>query len=225
MIDRTEPLRTRLDRFGVRLYGALLASVTLLVIGVGCSTPQSLIEKAETGGRYDRADALEALTDLAQRGRLDRATPEVRERLDGYIARRFSVEPNPTLRAQLIAIALEAELPCAAEILRSGFDDPELAVRLQAVERIEEIPPIERRERLRRRLVEDDDPLVQIAAARAYRSFGTEDWARELVEVIVDPNHDENVRFQAYLSAVELTGADLMFLPEDWRAWLEENSS
>ena len=208
--------------------GALWCSLALLGVSLlssGCATPRSLINQAESGGRHDRAEALEALSSLARHGRLDSIDEELRARLDSYVSQRFSLELNPTLRAQLIAIALEANLPSAPELLRGGFDDPGLAVRLQAVERVDDLPPSERRDRLRRRLMEDEDPLVQIAAARAYRVVGTEGWVRELVDVILDPNNDENVRFQAYLSAIELSGADLMFLPEDWRAWLVEHGS
>ena len=206
------------------------ARISVLLLGVclllpGCASPRSQIEKAEQGGRHDRKEALASLARSARDGKLEKLTPEWRERLERYVSDRFPLEKNPSLRAQLIAIALDASLDCAPQLLADGFDDPELAVRLQAVERITAIAPAERRGRLRRRLLEDPDPLVQIAAARAYREQGTEEWAKELVGVILDPRFDENVRFQAYLSAVALTGADLMFLPEDWRAWLEEHGS
>ena len=212
-------------RMNVKFASVLALALGALFLLPSCSTPRSQIEKAEQGGRHDRKEALASLARSAQEGRLDNLSPEWRERLSRYVTDRFPVEQNPTLRAQLIAIALDASLDSAPQLLAEGFDDPELAVRLQSVERIGSIAPVDRRERLRRRLLEDSDTLVQIAAARAYREQGTEAWAKELVEVIVNPRFDENVRFQAYLSAVALTGADLMFLPEDWRAWLEENGS
>jgi len=40
-----------------------------------------------------------------------------------------------------------------------------------------------------------------------------------LVEVIIDPRIDINVRFQAYLSALALTGEELMFLSAEWERW------
>ena len=162
---------------------------------------------------------------LAREGRLSELDDDLRARFDAYLSRRFANEPNPTVRAEMLAVALEADLPCAPALLRDGFDDPGVNVRLEAVDRVAAMPPVDRRDRLRRRLERDTDPLVQIAAARAYRRHGTEEWAPELVTVLMDPNHDSNVRFQAYLSAVALTGADLMFLPEDWRTWLEMHRS
>ncbi len=203
----------------------LVALVLLLSLSSGCSSPMSLVEDAEEGGRSDRWEALGALAVLAADGRLQRLDADDRARMDTFLSTRFLIEPNPSLRARIVAIALDGELPCGVELLAQAFVDRGLAVRLEAVERVSSLPPLERRPALRRRLHDDEDALVRIAAARAYREIGQENWARELVEVIVDPRADGNVRFQAYLSAVELTGADLMFLREDWQSWLEEHGS
>lgn len=203
----------------------VLLPVLLAVLISGCTSPLDLVDDAEEGGRHERWEALQELALLAGDGRLQRLDDEERALIERYVSDRYRVEPNPSLRAALIRIAMDGGLESGPALVRTGFTDPELAVRLEAVEHVDAIPPSERRSVLKRRLQNDDDPLLRIAAARAYREVGDPTWVRELVEVIIDPRADSNVRFQAYLSAIELTGADLMFLREDWQSWLEEYGS
>jgi hypothetical protein len=204
---------------------AIPALLVLLALLAGCASPVAYVEEAERGGRSERWEALNELAFVAREGGLDRLHAAERQRIDSYLASRFPEEPNPSLRARILAIAMDGKFPCGPDLLLRSFADPGLAVRTEAMTRIAGVPPAERHALLAERLRDDSDPLVRIAAARAYREFGDEKWAPELVAVIVDRRIDGSVRFQAYLSAVELTGADLMFLPEEWQAWLTEHGS
>jgi len=205
--------------------GRRTAAFVALLLVAGCVTPIDLTKRAESGGRSERREALAELAYLAHHGELRDLGETDRGRIDAALRARFGIEPDPSQRARILAIAIDAPLPCGLDLLRASFADPGLAVRMEAVARVEALPPAERRGVLSERLLDDADSLVRIAAACAYRELGEAPWARELVQVIVDERASPDLRFHAYLSAVELTGADLMFLAEEWQAWLEEHGS
>lgn len=208
-----------------RFPSSRFLALAVIFLLSGCTSPVDYVEDAERGGRSERWEALGELAFFAREGELRNLRDDERTRIDGYLRDRFPVEPNPSLRARILSIALDGPFPCGPDLLRASFADPGLAVRYEAVQRAASLPPAERRDALSGRLLDDSDPLVRIAAARAYRELGDASWARELVQVIVDGRAATDVRFHAYLSAIELTGADLMFLEEEWKAWLEEHGS
>ncbi len=191
--------------------------VSLLL--ASCTTPMSLIEEANEGGRHERRDALDKLGELASREQGFPDDPELRAALNRTLVERSAVEPNPSLRAQMLKIAVDADLPAASELLLKAYKDSHLAVRLEAVSSITALPSDARREQLKRQLDSDDDALLQIAAASEYSEVGSIEWVPDLVGVIVDPRIDINIRFQAYLSALALTGEELLFLPAEWERW------
>ncbi len=191
--------------------------VSLLI--AGCATPMSLIEEANEGGRHDRREALAKIGELASREEGFPADPELRAALNRTLLERSAVEPNPSLRAQMLKIAVDANLPAASELLLRAYEDSHLAVRLEAMHSLTALPADMRRKQLNHQLDSGDDALLQIAAAFEYRKVGNVEWVPDLVEVIIDPRIDINVRFQAYLSALALTGEELMFLSAEWERW------
>ncbi len=165
--------------------------------------------------------AFSELSVRARRGGLKQTDPAVRERLDAHILERFSGEPNPTVRAEMLSVAVAGGLPGAIGILRQGLIDPGSLVRLVAIESIGELPEEERRAALRELLQDDDEVWVQLAAAQRCADLGDAEWSTDLVATLGDAGVDPNVRFQAYLAVRRLTGEDLPFIPDDWRIWLE----
>ena len=202
--------------------GALLGIALTALSGVGCAGPEArLLRLAEDGGRSDRQMAFSELSVRARRGGLKQTDPAVRERLDAHILERFSGEPNPTVRAEMLSVAVAGGLPGAIGILRQGLIDPGSLVRLVAIESIGELPEEERRAALRELLQDDDEVWVQLAAAQRCADLGDAEWSTDLVATLGDAGVDPNVRFQAYLAVRRLTGEDLPFIPDDWRIWLE----
>jgi len=177
------------------------------------------LHKRATRVGFDWPDALAVID------KVEEETQELREALaDGTDPDHVEDELGDLLFVAL-NVSRHAQVDAGRALRRANRKFERRFRRLEAIARITAIPPSERRSVLGRRLRNDDDPLLRIAAARAYREVGDPTWAKELVEVIIDPRADSNVRFQAYLSAIELTGADLMFLREDWQSWLEEHGS
>ncbi len=206
----------------VRLRPGWWLPPALVLLVSGCTSVADILEDAAAGDIDDRR---EAILDLEERIRkLRPARPrdaEARARIDQFLIRNFSQERDSVLREQYISLALQGKLPGAVELLQQGVADPNWNVRLTAVKGLGLLKPPETRQLLTDVLAADSALIVRIEAAKSFRYVGSADWARPLIEVLLDEAEDSNLRRQAWISANALTGKDLPHLQEPWRRILE----
>ena len=215
-------------RMGRRLSpGALMIGVLLLALsGTACSNLDRLLEEAEQGDADDRRDRLSEL-ELEVR-RLRGEEPDVqkaRAKIDAFLRNRFTIERDAINRAQILALALQGEYPCASDLVLEGARDPSLMVRQQAVQGLREAPSPEARAVLTDLLRNDRSLLVRIEAAKVFRSIGDEGWVEPLVAIVVDETEEESLRWQCHASANQLTGQELPFTAGAWARWKEQQDA
>lgn len=200
-----------------------LLAVVLLALPA-CTGLPKLLDHVASGDPEGRQEAL-----LVLEKRLRRMRPshprhaEARAQIDRFLLTNFGQEPLSVLREQYISLALQGELPGTAELLQQGVADGSWNVRLTAVKGLGRLNPPETRNLLTEVLRKDSTLLVRIEAAKSFRFAGDSSWARPLVELLVDEAEEPNLRRQAWLSAVQLTGKDLPYVPELWRKVLESD--
>ena len=133
-------------------------------------------------------------------------------------------EPSAYLRAQILFLAMQGEFPALPDMLLIAMRDPESHVRLAAVKGLRRCDIPGRRDLLVDRLRTDTDLFVRIEVAKTMARIGNAQWARPLIEVVLESTENYNLRAQCHLAALKLTGADVPFLQEDWRKWLSKHN-
>ncbi|MFQ5654666.1 MAG: HEAT repeat domain-containing protein [Planctomycetota bacterium] len=205
---------------------ALLVTAALIALPAlsGCMSLETALEKGREGKAKDRRKAVARIAQEVSRGLPDElGDQDPRQRVNSFLHERFSEEPDPLLRARILSVAVEGGFACAKGLIVAAARDEEPVVRLEAVDGMRSLSIPATREILNELLVHDPDLFVRIEVVKVFREVGTTDWAPPLVRLLLDETEDPSLRFQAYLSAVALTGSDLMFLREDWEAWLKQH--
>ena len=211
-----------------RLADASLA--VAFILAAGCQSVESITADAREGSSESRRAALDdqvhEVRSLLGEG------PDVtddRETVNRFLIEAFQSEQgqesgsDPVIRARLLGIALQGQFPCAPALVALGARDPSPMVRQAAVQGMDEAPPENVRTLLTDLLLNDEDFVVRLEAAKAFRDVGSDDWAEPLVRVILNGTEDESLRYQAHLSARKLIGEDIPFTPTDWSGWLAGN--
>lgn len=191
----------------------------------GCAGLAGELEDAESDDAETRREAFEDIEERVRDWeRRDGENAADREQLDAFLASRLQVERDSGIRAQIVSIALQGELPGAPALFQAALADRAWPVRHAAVRGIAESRPPNAEELLATTLRDKRDIFVRIEAAKAIGEIGAADWAAPLIDVIVDDAEDANLRYQAYRSAVKLTKSELPFVPERWKALQKEGT-
>lgn len=121
---------------------------------------------------------------------------------------------------QMVSLAVQGNLACAAEIAARAARSTEATVRLIAAQALRDVAPTNRKELLFDLLLRDTDLLVRIEAAKSIARVGDSTWVRPLALVIVNPAEDGNLRYQCHRAGNTLLNAELPYLPARWTEWL-----